>query len=168
MKKLSAQGRTMLCLALMLLSALALFFVKRQTDVQISDDPLSTGIITRWRAALPAGFVKESAEHLTEAGGRNFAKLVYEKDVARHLVKWTAPDADFLARWQALVDEMRADGATTPEEAALLDGAPVPDAAWRCFSLADEAEPRNEILLCYNAATRTMLVAERRVEEEGT
>lgn len=162
MSRLSRQTATMLCLALLLVSAVAFFFIRRQLEVPVSDDALSEGIAARWNAALPGGFAKQSAEHIGASGGCNFAHLTYEKDVVRLLTRWTEPDADFLARWQALLDEQRGQW---PEDAALLDAAPVPGAGWVSFSLTGTDEPRNEILLCYESRTRTMLVAERRVEE---
>lgn len=64
------------------------YLVNRNTGVQASDDPLSVGMVERWNAALPAGFSKESAEHIADGRGYSFAKLTYEKDVADILAKW--------------------------------------------------------------------------------
>lgn len=167
MKNLSGQTKRIICYVLLVLSALAFFFVSRYTGVRVSDDPLSQGIGARWNAALPAGFAKESAEHITEEGGYNFACLLYEKDVARYLKQWAAPTEAFTTRFDALLAEQLADPATTEAEAALIARArPALDESWRCFSLTDEAEPENEILLCYQSTTRTMIVAERRVKGE--
>lgn len=70
---------TYLCLALLLVLAGIFYLVNRNTGVQASDDPLSVGMVERWNAALPAGFSKESAEHIADGRGYSFAKLTYEK-----------------------------------------------------------------------------------------
>lgn len=156
----------MICYALLLLSALGFFFVNRYTSVKVSDDVLSEGIAARWNAALPAGFTKESAEHITEDGGYIFAHLIYEKDVASYLKKWTAPTEEFIGRFNTLLSDQLADPAVTEADAALIERArPELDASWLCFSLQEEDTPENEILLCYHRASRTMIVAERRVKQ---
>ena len=58
-------------------------------------------MVERWNAALPAGFSKESAEHIADGRGYSFAKLTYEKDVADILAKWETPAADMQARFDA-------------------------------------------------------------------
>ncbi len=57
---------TYLCLALLLVLAGIFYLVNRNTGVQASDDPLSAGMVERWHTALPAGFSKESAEHIAD------------------------------------------------------------------------------------------------------
>ena len=95
---------TYLCLALLLVLAGIFYLVNRNTGVQASDDPLSVGMVERWNAALPAGFSKESAEHIADGRGYSFAKLTYEKDVADILAKWETPAADMQARFDAVID----------------------------------------------------------------
>ena len=169
MRNISSQTKRLICYVLLLLSALAFFFVNRYTGVKVSDDILSQGIAERWNAALPAGFTKESAEHITEDGGYNFARLVYEKDVANYLKQWAAPTDEFIARFNALLSDQLSDPATTEADAALIERArPTLDANWLCFSLQDEAAPENEIMLCYQRTARTMIVAERQVKDTET
>ena len=100
---------TYLCLALLLVLAGIFYLVNRNTGVQASDDPLSAGMVERWNAALPAGFSKESAEHIADGRGYSFAKLTYEKDVADILAKWETPAADMQARFDAVIDAQLAD-----------------------------------------------------------
>ena len=66
---------TYLCLALLLVLAGIFYLVNRNTGVQASDDPLSVGMVERWNGALPAGFSRESAEHMADCRGDIFAKL---------------------------------------------------------------------------------------------
>ena len=135
---------TYLCLALLLVLAGIFYLVNRNTGVQASDDPLSVGMVERWNAALPAGFSKESAEHIADGRGYSFAKLTYEKDVA-----------DILAKWET-------DASTTQADAALIEAArPTLDESWVCFSLQSEDDPNDVILLAYQSATHVMIVAEQ-------
>ncbi|MEI3013622.1 MAG: hypothetical protein V8T36_02035 [Ruthenibacterium lactatiformans] len=53
--------------------------------------PASAGMLERWNAALPAGFSKESAEHIADGRGYSFAKLTYEKHVADILANGRRP-----------------------------------------------------------------------------
>ena len=130
--------------------------------VQASDDPLSVGMVERWNAALPAGFSKESAEHIADGRGYSFAKLTYEKDVADILAKWETPAADMQARFDAVIDAQLADASTTQADAALIETArPTLDESWVCFSLQSEDDPNDVILLAYQSATHVMIVAEQ-------
>ena len=143
---------TYLCLALLLVLAGIFYLVNRNTGVQASDDPLSAGMVERWNAALPAGFSKESAEHIADGRGYSFAKLTYEKDVADILAKWETPAADM----------QLADASTTQADAALIEAArPTLDESWVCFSLQSEDDPNDVILLAYQSATHVMIVAEQ-------
>ena len=142
---------TYLCLALLLVLAGIFYLVNRNTGVQASDDPLSVGMVERWNAALPAGFSKESAEHIADGRGYSFAKLTYEKDVA-----------DMQARFDAVIDAQLADASTTQADAALIEAArPTLDESWVCFSLQSEDDPNDVILLAYQSATHVMIVAEQ-------
>ena len=153
---------TYLLLALLLVLAVVFYFVNHNTGVQASDDALSAGMVERWGAALPAGFAKESAEHITDGKGYNFAKLTYEKDVADILAKWEAPAADTQARFDAVIDAQLADTSTTQADAALIRAArPALDEGWVCFSLKSEDDPGDVILLAYQSATHVMIVAEQ-------
>ena len=144
---------TYLCLALLLVLAGIFYLVNRNTGVQASDDPLSVGMVERWNAALPAGFSKESAEHIADGRGYSFAKLTYEKDVADILAKWETP---------AAIDAQLADASTTQADAALIETArPTLDESWVCFSLQSEDDPNDVILLAYQSATHVMIVAEQ-------
>ena len=139
---------TYLCLALLLVLAGIFYLVNRNTGVQASDDPLSVGMVERWNAALPAGFSKESAEHIADGRGYSFAKLTYEKDVADILAKWETPAADMQARFDAVIDAQLADASTTQADAALIEAArPTLDESWVCFSLQSEDDPNDVILL---------------------
>ena len=152
---------TYLCLALLLVLAGIFYLVNRNTGVQASDDPLSVGMVERWNAALPAGFSKESAEHIADGRGYSFAKLTYEKDVADILAKWETPAADMQARFDAVIDAQLADASTTQADAALIEAArPTLDESWVCFSLQSEDDPNDVILLAYQSATHVMIVAE--------
>ena len=125
-------------------------------------DPLSAGMVERWNAALPAGFSKESAEHIADGRGYSFAKLTYEKDVADILAKWETPAADMQARFDAVIDAQLADASTTQADAALIEAArPTLDESWVCFSLQSEDDPNDVILLAYQSATHVMIVAEQ-------
>ena len=153
---------TYLCLALLLVLAGIFYLVNRNTGVQASDDPLSAGMVERWNAALPAGFSKESAEHIADGRGYSFAKLTYEKDVADILAKWETPAADMQARFDAVIDAQLADASTTQADAALIEAArPTLDESWVCFSLQSEDDPNEVILLAYQSATHVMIVAEQ-------
>lgn len=153
---------TNLCLALLLVLAGIFYLVNRNTGVQASDDPLSVGMVERWNAALPAGFSKESAEHIADGRGYSFAKLTYEKDVADILAKWETPAADMQARFDAVIDAQLADASTTQADAALIETArPTLDESWVCFSLQSEDDPNDVILLAYQSATHVMIVAEQ-------
>ena len=118
--------------------------------------------VERWNAALPAGFSKESAEHIADGRGYSFAKLTYEKDVADILAKWETPAADMQARFDAVIDAQLADASTTQADAALIEAArPTLDESWVCFSLQSEDDPNDVILLAYQSATHVMIVAEQ-------
>ncbi len=167
MKFLSAETKRFLCVVLLLVSALAFWFLKQATTVRVSDDPLSVGIGERWNAALPDGFTKESVERIDGAGGYNYACLTYEKDIANYLGKWTAPDEDFQTRFDALVAGALAGGDFSEEDAALVERTrPSLDETYVCFSLTDETRPENTICLCYRAEDRTMVLVERFLPRE--
>ena len=161
---------TYLCLALLLVLA-GIFYEKKAVRLLkgdynkmtvYSDDPLSVGMVERWNAALPAGFSKESAEHIADGRGYSFAKLTYEKDVADILAKWETPAADMQARFDAVIDAQLADASTTQADAALIEAArPTLDESWVCFSLQSEDDPNDVILLAYQSATHVMIVAEQ-------
>lgn len=163
MKKISQRGMAYLCVILLLALALVFSAVSRRIGVQASEDPLSQGIAARWGAALPDGFTKECAGGIAQTGGRSFARLVYRRDVARWLTKWTAPDADLIARFDALLDA-QLDGADAREAELLRAARGVLDDSWLCFSMQDEAQPENCILLAYRPQDRVMLIAEQRAE----
>ena len=60
MKRISTRAWAYLCIGLLLVLVVVLFFVNKgleaQREAQISKDMLSEGIVERWGAALPAGF----------------------------------------------------------------------------------------------------------------
>ena len=86
---------------------------------------------------------------------------MYEEDIGGLLAKWTPPDADTQARFDALIDAFLENGAA-PEEAAWLQGArPALNEEWICFSLQSEADARDVILLAYHPESRVMFLAER-------
>lgn len=168
MKRLSTRTWAYICIGLLLVLAVVFFFVNRHLEAQrqarISDDVLSAGIVERWSAALPAGFEKETAGAITDGAGLQFARLVYEKDIGGLLAKWTPPDADTQARFDALIDAFleNTENAPAPEEAAWLrDARPALDAEWICFSLQSEEDARDVILLAYHSESRVMFLAER-------
>lgn len=167
MKNVSGQAKRMICYVLLVISAMAFFFVNRYTGVRVSDDSLSTEIAARWNAALPAGFEeKETAGQIDENGGMCFARLVYKKDVAKYLKKWTAPDEHFRTEFDALLESLLKN-ASDADAALIARARPSWQESWICFSLTGSDEPENEILLCYQSATRIMLIAERRVPPAG-
>ena len=142
---------TYLCLALLLVLAGIFYLVNRNTGVQASDDPLSVGMVERWNAALPAGFSKESAEHIGDGRCYSFSKRPYVKVVAA-----------LQARFDAGIDAQLADASTTQADAALIEAArPTLDESWVCFSLQSEDDPNDVILLAYQSATHVMIVAEQ-------
>ena len=168
MKRLSARTWAYICIGLLLALAVVFFFVNRhleaQRAAQISDDVLSEGIVERWGAALPAGFEKETAGEIMDGAGLQFARLVYEEDIGGLLAKWTPPGADTQARFDELIDAFleNEENAPAPEEAAWLrDARPALDAGWICFSLQNEADARDVILLAYHGESRVMFLAER-------
>lgn len=171
MKRLSTRTWAYLCIGLLLVLAVAFFFVNKHLEVQraaqISDDVLSEGIVERWGAALPAGFEKETAGAITDGVGLQFARLVYEEDIGGLLAKWTPPDADMQARFDELIDAFletaeNTENAPAPGESAWLrDARPALDAGWVCFSLQSEADARDVILLAYHSESRVMFLAER-------
>lgn len=160
MKRLSTRAWAYVCIGLLLVLAVVFSLVNRRMQAQISDDPLSQGIAERWNAALPAGFAKECAGQIADGAGLQFARLVYDEDIAGLLAKWTPPGETAQAEFDALIDAFLANA--PPEEAAWLRGArPVLDESWICFSLSGEEDARDVILLAYRPADRVMFLAER-------
>ena len=116
MKRLSTRAWAYVCIGLLLVLAVVFSLVNRRMQAQISDDPLSQGIAERWNAALPAGFAKECAGQIADGAGLQFARLVYDEDIAGLLAKWTPPGETAQAEFDALIDAFLANA--PPEEAA--------------------------------------------------
>lgn len=165
MKRISARTWAYVCIGLLLVLSVVFFFVNKsleaQRQAQISDDVLSEGIVERWGAALPAGFAKETVGEIADGAGLQFARLVYEQDIGGLLAKWTPPDADLQARFDALIDAFLEDGAAPEEAAWLREARPALGEEWICFSLQSEADARDVILLAYHPESRVMFLAER-------
>lgn len=149
-------------LVLLVIVGVSVWILNQGSSIKVSDDPLSDGIAERWNAALPAGFTKESVEHITDGTGYNFAKLTYETDISEVLAKWQAPTADTQAQFDAVIDAQLADAGTSPEDAALIESArPVLDETWVCFSVQSTDDPNDVILLAYQKDSRVMIVVEQ-------
>ncbi len=152
--------RVLITLAVLLLIPFVLLHFGR-TKVQISDDPLSEGIVERWGAALPAGFTKESVEHIEDGKGYNFAKLHFEDEISNILAKWESPDETVKKAFDEVIEAQLADEATSAENAAFIEqNRPDWSVEYKSFMLTDEANPNARLLLCYDAQTHTMIVAE--------
>lgn len=145
-----------------LATALILNALRSKNAVEISDDPLSTGITERWGAALPAGFTKLSVEHIEGSGGYIFARLTFETDMTDVLSQWSTCDAEVQAKFDALIDAQLADPATTDVEAGLIaENRPTIGTDWRWFTLVNEDDAGDVILLAYDPANRTMYISEQ-------
>ena len=169
MKRISTRAWAYLCIGLLLVLVVVLFFVNKgleaQREAQISKDMLSEGIVERWGAALPAGFEKETAGQIADGAGLQFARLVYEEDIGGLLAKWTPPDADTQARFDALIDAFLENDAASGEAAWLQSARPALSADWICFSLQSEEDAGDVILLAYHPQSRVMFLAERQEKE---
>lgn len=153
-------SRILVTIVIMLLIPFILFSLGR-AKVKISDDPLSEGIVERWGAALPAGFTKESVEHIADGKGYNFAKLHFEKEISDILAKWEVPDETVKTAFDAVIDAQLADEKTSAEDAAFIEqNRPDWSLEYKAFMLTDEEKPGARLLLCYQVQMQTMIVAE--------
>ena len=159
MKKLAPRAWAGIGFGVLILIFVIWILVARFTAPQVSEDPLSVGIGERWGAALPAGFAKESAEHLEGGRGFVYAKLTYEEDVGDLLGKWNAPEADTQEKFDRLITEFLADSSITPADATLIASSrPTLGDGWVWYSLE---EGESQILLAYHRESREMFVLEK-------
>ena len=135
-----------------------------QKGVHLSQDELGKGITERWNGGLPEGYAATEARDLDENGfGYLFAKLVYEKDIAKLLEQWESAADGAGAQFEGILEEYLSSSLITDgNRSTVAAGRPEIGQEWTGFAM-DKDDTGARIVLLYDPQTTTMYVAEKLV-----